>query len=50
MTSTERKVAAREQYRALGGRKARGKRGMGGEMGGKDRGGAVEDGRFDAPW
>ncbi|WVQ80274.1 hypothetical protein IAT38_002379 [Cryptococcus sp. DSM 104549] len=50
MTATERKVAAREQYKALGGRKSKMKRKMGGELGGKDKGGALEDGRFDAPW
>ena len=50
MTPTERKVAAREGYKALGGRKARGKRKMGGELGGKDKSGVVDDGRFDAPW
>lgn len=50
MSETERKVAARENYRAMGGRKARGKRRMGGELGGRDKGGAVDDGRFDAPF
>lgn len=52
MTPTERKVAAREGYKAMGGRKSRAKRKMGGEMGMKDKGGAavVDDGRFDAPW
>lgn len=50
MTPTEKKVAARENYRAMGGRKSRGKRRMGGELGSRDRGGAVDDGRFDAPW
>ncbi len=50
MTATERKVAAREGYKALGGRKSRAKRKMGGDLGSKDKGGAVNDGRFDAPW
>jgi hypothetical protein len=50
MTPTERKLAAREVYKALGGRKARGKRRMAGELGTRDKGGAVDDGRFDAPW
>lgn len=50
MTPTERKVAAREGYKALGGRKARNKRKMGGELGSKDKGAVVDDGRFDAPW
>lgn len=50
LTAGERKIAAREGYKALGGRKARSKRKMGGELGGKDKGGAVDDGRFDAPW
>lgn len=50
VSSTERKLAAREAYKSRGGRKARGKRKMGGELGGKDKGGAVDDGRFDAPW
>lgn len=51
MTPTERKVAAREVYKAMGGRKAKGKRKMAGEFGARDKGGAVEDdGRFDAPW
>lgn len=50
MTATERKIAARENYRSMGGRKARNKRGMGGELGGRDKGGAIDDGRFDAPW
>ena len=51
VTSTERKVAARENYKALGGRKSRAKRKMGGTMGARDKTGAVpDDGRFDAPW
>lgn len=52
LTPTERKVAAREGYKALGGRKSRQKRKMGGEMGMKDKAGGagVDDGRFDAPW
>ncbi|WVF65976.1 hypothetical protein IAT40_000714 [Kwoniella sp. CBS 6097] len=50
LSSSERKVAARENYKALGGRKSKTKRKMGGELGGKDKGGAVDDGRFDAPW
>ena len=51
MTPTERKMAAREGYKALGGRKSRQKRKMGGELGMKDKGGmVVDDGRFDAPW
>lgn len=50
LTPTERKLAAREGYKALGGRKARSKRKMGGEMGMRDKTGVVDDGRFDAPW
>ncbi|ORX34743.1 hypothetical protein BD324DRAFT_582961 [Kockovaella imperatae] len=50
MSPSERKLAARENYKALGGRKSRAKRKMGGEMGARDKGGAVDDGRFDAPW
>ncbi|WVR03553.1 hypothetical protein IAU60_000545 [Kwoniella sp. DSM 27419] len=50
LSSTERKAAARENYKALGGRKSRTKRKMGGDLGSKDKGGAVDDGRFDAPW
>ncbi|TXT06126.1 hypothetical protein VHUM_03599 [Vanrija humicola] len=50
LTPTERKLAAREGYKALGGRKARNKRKMGGEMGMRDKTGVVDDGRFDAPW
>ena len=50
LTSTERKIAARETYKAMGGRKSRAKRKMGGELGTRDKGGAVDDGRFDAPW
>jgi hypothetical protein len=49
-SSTERKLAAREGYKAMGGRKARSKRRMAGELGTRDKGGAVDDGRFDAPW
>ena len=49
-TRSERKLAAREEYKALGGRKSRAKRKMGGELGSKDKGGAADDGRFDAPW
>ena len=49
-SSTERKVAARQEYKALGGRKSKAKRKMGGEYGSKDKGGAIDDGRFDAPW
>jgi hypothetical protein len=49
-SNSERKLAAREGYKALGGRKSRAKRKMGGELGSKDKGGAVDDGRFDAPW
>lgn len=52
MTPTERKVAAREGYKALGGRKSRGKRRMGGEFGAKNRAGGVDDDdpRYTAPW
>jgi hypothetical protein len=51
MTPTERKAAARENYKALGGRKSRMKRKMGGELGARDKGGVVvDDGRFDAPF
>jgi len=51
MTPSERKIAARENYKALGGRKSRMKRKMGGEMGARDKGGVVvDDGRFDAPF
>ena len=50
MTATEKKLTAREGYKAMGGRKARNKRKMGGELGVKDKGGATDDGRFDAPW
>lgn len=50
MTPSERKVAAREAYKSLGGRKPRSKRKMGGDLGTRDKGGAVDDGRFDAPW
>ncbi|OXC71155.1 hypothetical protein AYX13_00021 [Cryptococcus neoformans] len=49
-SSTERKLAAREVYKSLGGRKSRIKRKMGGELGAKDKGGAIDDNRFDAPW
>nr|ODN88730.1 hypothetical protein L203_02744 [Cryptococcus depauperatus CBS 7841] len=48
--ASERKLAAREAYKTLGGRKSRAKRKMGGELGSKDKGGAIDDGRFDAPW
>ncbi|WWD22467.1 hypothetical protein CI109_106960 [Kwoniella shandongensis] len=50
LSSTEKKVIARENYKALGGRKSKTKRKMGGTLGSKDKGGAVEDGRFEAPW
>lgn len=52
MTPTERKVAAREGYKALGGRKSRAKRRMGGEFGARDRagGGDEDDPRYTAPW
>lgn len=50
MTPGEKKIAAREGYKAMGGRKVRGKRKMGGDLGVRDKGGAVDDGRFDAPW
>lgn len=50
VSSTERKLAAREGYKAMGGRKSRAKRKMGGDLGSRDKGGAVDDGRFDAPW
>ena len=50
LSPSERKSAAREGYKALGGRKSRTKRKMGGELGSKDKGVAVDDGRFDAPW
>ncbi|BEI82487.1 hypothetical protein CcaverHIS002_0303550 [Cutaneotrichosporon cavernicola] len=50
MTPTERKVAAREGYKALGGRKSRTKRRMGGT--GARKGPDIEDDdpRFTAPW
>ena len=50
LTPSERKLAAREEYKALGGRKSRAKRKMGGELGARDKGGAVDDPRFEAPW
>ena len=53
MTNTERKVVARENYKALKGRKARSKRKMGGEYGSRDRGGAddvEDDSQFSAPF
>ena len=50
MTPTERKMAAREGYKALAGRKARRKRKMAGELGVRDKGGALDDGKFEAPW
>lgn len=53
LTPSERKLAARDEYKALGGRKSRRKRKMGGELGARDKGGAaaiVDDGRFDCPW
>ncbi|WWC58220.1 uncharacterized protein I303_100756 [Kwoniella dejecticola CBS 10117] len=50
LSSSERKAQAREGYKALGGRKSKTKRKMGGELGGKDKGGANDDGRFEAPW
>ncbi|WRT63752.1 uncharacterized protein IL334_000677 [Kwoniella shivajii] len=50
LSSTERKAQARENYKSLGGRKSKSKRKMGGTLGGKDKGGAVDDGRFEAPW
>lgn len=52
LTPSERKLAAREGYKALGGRKSRAKRKMGGDLGARDKGGAtvIDDGRFDAPW
>ena len=50
MSASERKLAAREGYKAMGGRKSRAKRKMGGEMGARDKGGALDDGRFEAPW
>jgi len=49
-TPSERKLAAREGYKAMGGRKAKSKRKMGGDLGARDKGGATDDGRFDAPW
>lgn len=53
MTPTERKVAARKVYKSMGGRKARSKRKMGGQMGTLDRGGGgadEDDPRFNAPF
>ncbi|WWC85906.1 uncharacterized protein L201_000776 [Kwoniella dendrophila CBS 6074] len=50
LSSSEKKLQARENYKSLGGRKSKTKRKMGGELGGKDKGGAIDDGRFDAPW
>ncbi|KAK8845514.1 hypothetical protein IAR55_006229 [Kwoniella newhampshirensis] len=50
LSSTEKKMAARENYKSLGGRKSKTKRKMGGTLGSKDKGGAVDDGRFEAPW
>lgn len=52
MTPWERKLAAREVYKSMGGRKARSKRKMGGDMGSRDRGGlaAEDDPRFAAPF
>lgn len=54
LTPSERKLAAREGYKAMGGRKARTKRKMGGEFGARDKGGASqidgEDQRFTCPF
>ncbi|WVQ62592.1 uncharacterized protein L199_000734 [Kwoniella botswanensis] len=50
LSSSEKKAQAREGYKALGGRKSKTKRKMGGGLGGKDKGGANDDGRFEAPW
>lgn len=53
LTPTERKLAAREGYKALGGRKSRAKRKMGGEYGQRDKtgaGGLEDDPRFSCPW
>ncbi|WWC66646.1 uncharacterized protein I206_100550 [Kwoniella pini CBS 10737] len=50
LSSSEKKQQAREGYKALGGRKSKSKRKMGGELGGKDKGGANDNGRFEAPW
>lgn len=50
MTPTERKIAAREGYKGLGGRKSKAKRKVGMEIGRDKGGGEPDDGRFDAPW
>lgn len=52
MTPGERKVAAREVYKSMGGRKAKNKRKMGGDLGSRDRGGMADesDARFTAPF
>ena len=54
MTPSERKIASREAYKALNGRKARNKRKMAGEYGTRDKGGAGgfddDDSRFTAPF
>lgn len=52
LTPTERKVAARESYKSMGGRKARTKRKMGGEMGARDKGGAstMYEAELSCPW
>lgn len=52
MTPSERKLAAREAYKSMGGRKARSKNKMGSSMGPRDRGGLADesDPRFSAPF
>jgi hypothetical protein len=53
ITPSERKLAAREGYKAMGGRKSRAKRKMGGEYGARDKTGAADledDPRFTCPW
>lgn len=50
MTPTERKVAARQEYKALGGRKSRTKRRMGGVGARKAAEIDDDDPRFTAPW
>lgn len=53
LTPGERKIVAREGYKALGGRKSRAKRKMGGEYGARDKTGVAgleDDTRFTCPW
>ena len=53
LTPSERKIAAREGYKSLGGRKSRTKRKMGGEFGARDKTGAgdlEDDPRYTCPW